>query len=649
MTGTGRRPIETIALLILLCQFTEAIHAQSGPSFPSDAIEWFTPPDAFHDVRYVSCWNGSALEVDSTNPAWINYPAILNLGRETYTNLPVDHGSLELWFKPNWQSTDQGGSGPGVPGRLIDVGAYTTNASYGWWSLYLDAGGTNVYFSAQTNTGVTADYLSAPVSWNSTTWHEIVLTYSATNTAIYLDGQLATNGPGMTVWPGTNVLSNGFYIGSDWTGTEQAHGDFTFTWAFDHVLDADRISQDYAAISPFANPTFLRSGGFFMAGGEFTPDGAGGGGSPDLPSSNTNLWLEILPPGTNTYTNNANSNSVTVVLHNTIADIVYNLYSATNLNSNIVWTLEQTLIGSEVTNYSVTTVSMAGRPSLFFKALAASLDSFDIGIPDWWQLKYFGYVGIDPSGDPMGDGWSNLQKYQNGMNPNVFYTPHAPSGLTVNFNTNGNIVLSWTAAANLPTNGAGAVTGYTINTPDGTFTVAANQTNYVDDGSGILDDWESYPNDFVGGCSVQVNYASTASLLANEDTLNPAYSAEVYAAQGLQGHVNLVAPNIPSNIKAIRVWPIINEASGSTLPSFDVPVSSFTNGIYVVPNAILPPYAYYTFALRPVGNDGTLGPQPPNEEFGSGQLQTSPFFGWPQTTPAECSVSAASSGDFLAV
>ena len=44
------------------------------------------------------------------------------------------------------------------------------------------------------------------------------------------------------------------------------------------------------------------------------------------------------------------------------------------------------------------------------------------GLPIWWQLQYFGTNGVDPYGDPAGDGWNNLQKFQNGMNPNVFYT-----------------------------------------------------------------------------------------------------------------------------------------------------------------------------------------------------------------------------------
>jgi hypothetical protein len=56
------------------------------------------------------------------------------------------------------------------------------------------------------------------------------------------------------------------------------------------------------------------------------------------------------------------------------------------------------------------------------------IDSNGVGIPDWWQLKYFGTVGIDGYGNPVGDGWNNIQKFQNGMNPFKWYTPAGPQG-----------------------------------------------------------------------------------------------------------------------------------------------------------------------------------------------------------------------------
>lgn len=150
---------------IILSSLPHRVSAQSGPPLPPVGwpLEWWRfddthllttrgyAPVSFTNLTLVPDWNTNALQVDSTNPAWLQYNVVESDG---HTNLPIEYGSVRFWFLPNWSSTNQGGTGPGVWGRLIDVGRYTTNASNGWWSLYLDPAGDNLYFSAQTNTGI---------------------------------------------------------------------------------------------------------------------------------------------------------------------------------------------------------------------------------------------------------------------------------------------------------------------------------------------------------------------------------------------------------------------------------------------------------------------------------------------------------------
>jgi hypothetical protein len=202
-------------------------------------------PVSFTNISAAKLGDDTSMLIDSTNAAWLQYNVFENDGT---TNLTVDQGSITFWFAPgSWASTN-GGTGPGDWGRLIEVGAYTTNASYGWWSLFLDPGATNVYFSAQTNSGdgATSTYLSAPVGWNTNEWHFLGLTYSATNSALYLDGLLMTNGLPVTVYPGLGVLTNGFNIGSDSNGLSQAHGLFDDIQTFNYPLDAGTISNLFA-------------------------------------------------------------------------------------------------------------------------------------------------------------------------------------------------------------------------------------------------------------------------------------------------------------------------------------------------------------------------------------------------------------------
>jgi Concanavalin A-like lectin/glucanases superfamily/Regulator of chromosome condensation (RCC1) repeat/Immunoglobulin domain/Immunoglobulin I-set domain len=52
-----------------------------------------------------------------------------------------------------------------------------------------------------------------------------------------------------------------------------------------------------------------------------------------------------------------------------------------------------------------------------------TIDSNSDGIPDTWEIANFGTISINPNADPDGDGWSNLQEYQNGTNPNVADQP----------------------------------------------------------------------------------------------------------------------------------------------------------------------------------------------------------------------------------
>ena len=117
-----------------------------------DSTNWTSDlgyaPVSFTNLAFSILGNGASVVLDSTNPAWLQYNVYENDGT---TNLTVDQGSVTFWFAPNWSSTNQGGTGPGEWGRLLEVGAYTPDSSYGWWSIYVDDGGNNIYFSTQTN------------------------------------------------------------------------------------------------------------------------------------------------------------------------------------------------------------------------------------------------------------------------------------------------------------------------------------------------------------------------------------------------------------------------------------------------------------------------------------------------------------------
>jgi len=206
------------------------------------ASDYGYPPADFTNIAGSDLGDFFSVVVDSTNNAWLHY----NISQPSGTNeLKIDTGSVVLWYAPHWSSTNEGGTGPGEWSRLLEVGSYTTNASYGFWSLYVDPEGANIYFSAQSNDGSGGTYLSAPIDFATNYWHLISLTYSSSNSSLYLDGELVTNGLPVTVWPSADVLSNGFYLGSSSNGMNQMHGMCDDLYSYDFPIDADMVAALY--------------------------------------------------------------------------------------------------------------------------------------------------------------------------------------------------------------------------------------------------------------------------------------------------------------------------------------------------------------------------------------------------------------------
>lgn len=56
-----------------------------------------------------------------------------------------------------------------------------------------------------------------------------------------------------------------------------------------------------------------------------------------------------------------------------------------------------------------------------------NVDSDGHGLPDDWQIRYFGHLGVDPDADPDGDGLTNLQEFQQGSDPGDFFNGQAPT------------------------------------------------------------------------------------------------------------------------------------------------------------------------------------------------------------------------------
>jgi hypothetical protein len=431
----------------------------------NDTMTWTNdhgfPPISFTNLSWSLLGNNTCLVLDSTNAAWLQY----NITEASGTNnLKLDQGTLMFWFAPNWTDTNSGGTGPGEFGRFIDVGSYTTNASYGWWSFYLDPAGTNVYFAAQTNNGSQAVFLSAPVSFDLTNyWHMFALTYSPTGSAFYLDGTLVTNGGPVTLRPGPNALTNGFFIGSDYSGVFQAHGMFDDVATYDHPLAPGTIGTAFVFSSflyygnPLNRANLIKASSFPTNTPYFDViSGAGSltnaGSIPCVTSGNvwiTNVTATLGPNG-----------ATTVIFgiaggwngQNGPFDVFANaLLSPTNATA-YQWTwmgqgYSCQKYGLTFTNAPYSAYIILGTPQdsdgdgltdayelLVSHTSPTNAYSAGDGIPDAWKVLWQIPTTGSATQDPDLDGLLNLQEYLWGTNPrsNEGLTPwiSSPSGFS---------------------------------------------------------------------------------------------------------------------------------------------------------------------------------------------------------------------------
>lgn len=377
-------------------------------------------PVSFTNLNFSYLGNGSSLVVDTNVPAWLQYNAYEGDGT---TNLTVDQGTVTFWFAPSWSSTNQGGLGPQEWGRLFEVGSYTADSSYGLWSIYVDEGGNNIYFSAQTNdlSSSLTTYLCAPISWVTNYFHFVAVTYSATNTALYLDGVLVTNGPPLTVYPGEDVLANGFYIGSDSNGLYQAEGLFNTVATYNYPLDTNTVRQlfnwdwIYYMISPW-NTAMSRivSAGSNPSSSPTLYQAITGIGSLQLVgaasscTSSTNIWITNVVA---TVAGNGTMN-LTFAIEGGSNNIPYDVFANSVLGfgtNDMPWAWMGQ--GNQCNVYSLTNLPTTAC----FLILGTPQDSDSDGLTDAYEKLV---SKTDPNNpDTDGDGLSDAWEVLLGLNP----------------------------------------------------------------------------------------------------------------------------------------------------------------------------------------------------------------------------------------
>ncbi len=329
------------------------------------------------------------------------------------------------------------------------------------------------------------------------------------------------------------------------------------------------------------------------------PGGGGGldpGAGPALPAYQHPagaLWLELL---------GVTNGVVNVSLHGTVPEMVYEVLSTESL-TNGGWTVETlAVLGAPGQDWTMVQIPVGTRTNSLFLSARSWLDSDGSGLPDWWQLQWFGQLGVGPYGDDDGDGLVNLTEYATGQNPKHFDTPPAPVPLRADLNAGGtSVAVTWGAVP-------GPVSYYVIERSDfdwETFTYldyqpiatpSGSATTYQDSGLFHVDDpqgswWPSRDYQLVNSkYRVHAVYANGSSagaeaMIASGD---PALAVEARLVLNSSGRWQLVCPNIPPRVTALRLeWFDLYSTYGfQAFKSLEeIAVSNLVSGRYTFPDA----------------------------------------------------------------
>jgi hypothetical protein len=335
----------------------------------------------------------------------------------------------------------------------------------------------------------------------------------------------------------------------------------------------------------YGQPKKSKSATTSLAGGMMTMDvdmnpGDGGddtnsGGGSSMPEFTpvdygTNLWLQIT---------NLTSGMADLLVSNTLADVQYEIQAKGDLLQTN-WISEGFFLGSEITNWTPTSAIATNYPNLFYR-IRSWQDSDGSGLPDWWQLQYFGHTGVDPYADPDGDGWNNLQEFQNGTDPTVFNTPPTPQGVTASYNAaNGTATVNWLASPGAVADYKVIINGVTNSVSTNTLTLTEAASNdpysYFWDGPNAFLDYQ-VEADYEGGQSVQSDLLYLELDSPNNVHVIPGPAGSAYLA----ANVSALAPGTT----AVRLTRFDQYGDEDTVTNFDVPLSAFTNGLYLLPTA----------------------------------------------------------------
>jgi len=174
---------------------------------------------------------------------------------------------------------------------------------------------------------------------------------------------------------------------------------FAVACAFSMVFSAALILQTYEVVGPE---------GCMRAEVLQDPDAPSAVIAP-LPSEISNGTLWYLD-GSGSHTSDPSRS---------IVNYTWEIYFRTGETTQYIYAKKQQFMFRDLGLYiiTLTVTDSLGLTGTTFTAVYSILDSDSDGLPDWWEMYYFNSLDQSGSDDADGDGWTNLQEYANGLDP----------------------------------------------------------------------------------------------------------------------------------------------------------------------------------------------------------------------------------------
>jgi hypothetical protein len=130
-----------------------------------------------------------------------------------------ERGAIRFWYRPDFSS----GSGPGNTATLLELATSNGKTEAVWWALVVSPEGNEVHLVCQTEKGAES-CLSSKVDWEAGSWHMLTLGFTPTNSALFIDDQIAAVGDGLATIPKEIASITYLIIGSTLAGESPAQG-----------------------------------------------------------------------------------------------------------------------------------------------------------------------------------------------------------------------------------------------------------------------------------------------------------------------------------------------------------------------------------------------------------------------------------------